>query len=91
MFLEDDPEFMTVPIIRVTGPPPQQTLNEAAFSTPVHHQRGKGETVSQRWREGERKGKRERDRERILPESSRFQKAVPLITCVTLDDMRSQV
>lgn len=91
MFLEDDPEFMNVPIIRVTGPPPQQTLNEVAFSTPVHHHCGKRETVCKTWREGERKGKWERDRERILQESSRFQKAVPLITCVTLDDMRSQV
>ena len=40
---------------------------------------------------GGRKGERQKDRERILQESSRFQKAVPLITCVTLDDIRSQI
>lgn len=41
------------------------------------------------WRRKGREG--ERERERNLQDSSRFQEAVPLITCVTLDDIRSQI
>lgn len=57
MFLEDDPEFVNVPIIRVAGPPLQQTLNEVAFSTPVHHHRGKREDCVQEVEGGRTKGK----------------------------------
>ena len=57
MFLEDNPEFVNVSIVRVTGPPPQQTLNEVAFSTPVHHHRGKREDCVQEMEGGRTKGK----------------------------------
>ena len=57
MFLEDDPEFVNVPIIRVTGLPPQQTLNEVAFSTPVPHNCGKREDCVQEMEGGRTKGK----------------------------------
>lgn len=51
---------MNVPIIRVTGPALQQTLNEVAFSTPVHHHLERGRLCA---RDGEGENERESGRE----------------------------
>ena len=67
--MEYDPEFMNVPITRVIGPAPQQTLNDAAFSMPVHHHHGKMQSMSERWGEG---NKRERERRRGRKRERKF-------------------
>lgn len=85
-------------------PWPEQTLRKAVFSLPVHHHHHLRKRESVREAEGGKKrgkvmraggekdeGRRGRERERNLQDSSRFQEAVPLITCVTLDDIRSQI
>lgn len=92
MFLEYDLEFMNIPITEGTPLPSQQTLSKAVFPT-------LSTTNLEKWRvcvieEGRERGRKydgERERERNLQDSSRFQEAVPLITCVTLDDIRSQI
>ena len=105
MILEYDPKFMNVPIIRGTSPstsadpekncllytcpPAPQKQGEYERDGREKGRESNGRGVEREW-VGGREGGRER-RERNLQDSSRFQEAVPLITCVTLDDMRSQI
>lgn len=69
-----------------TADPKQSGLHAPVY----HHHQGKMESL---WQRGSREGtgERDRERERNLQDSSRFQEAVPSITCVTPDDIRSQI